>query len=98
MYEKQLVDAELVLKKYKDLAENDPNEYIPLKQIIEDIESQPLVDAVEVVRSKWVWIPVAGVMRFRCGNIDCCRSIPFGCSPSELKYCPYCGASMEGEY
>lgn len=48
------------------------------------------------IESKWVMIPVNGVARYRCGNIDCCRLIPFGCSPNELDYCPFCGARMKG--
>lgn len=44
----------------------------------------------------WVMIPVDGGVSYRCGNIDCCRLIPFGTRPSEMAYCPYCGANMKG--
>lgn len=44
--------------------------------------------------AEWVGIPVNGTWRYRCGNIDCCRLIPFGCEPHELNYCPYCGTKM----
>lgn len=44
----------------------------------------------------WVMIPVGGAVNYRCGNIDCCRLIPFGKQPSEMAYCPYCGAKMKG--
>lgn len=43
-------------------------------------------------QSEWVLVPVGMVAQYRCGNIDCCRLIPFGCTPNELTYCPYCGS------
>lgn len=45
---------------------------------------------------EWVVIPVDGVFNYRCGNINCARLIPFGTTPQEMKYCPYCGARMKG--
>lgn len=54
----------------------------------------PPVSIKKEVFAKWVGIPVNGVWRYRCGNIDCCRLIPFGCEPYELNYCPYCGVKM----
>jgi hypothetical protein len=45
--------------------------------------------------SEWVLVPVGPVANYRCGNIDCCRLIPFGCMPEELSYCPYCGSKMK---
>lgn len=56
----------------------------------------PAADVAPVVHSEWVMIPVNGVARYRCGNIDCCRLMPFGCSPGELGFCPHCGARMDG--
>lgn len=49
------------------------------------------------IKSEWVMIPVDGVARYRCGNINCCRLIPFGAQPSEMAYCPRCGAKMDGK-
>jgi hypothetical protein len=46
----------------------------------------------KVIHMGWVGIPVNGVWRYRCGNINCARLIPFGCEPNELDFCPYCGA------
>lgn len=54
-----------------------------------------VVEITPVVHGKWVSIP-GPVLTFRCGNIDCARAIPFGCLPQELKYCPFCGARMDG--
>lgn len=43
---------------------------------------------------KWTMVPSGGVAVYRCGNIDCARRIPFGHTPQEMKYCPYCGTEM----
>lgn len=44
--------------------------------------------------TEWVSIPVDGVWRYRCGNINCCRIMPFGVDYREFNYCPYCGAKI----
>ena len=60
------------------------------------ITKYPAADVVEVKHGEWIMIPVNGVAEYRCGNIDCCRIIPFGQSPYKMLYCPYCGAKMDG--
>ena len=50
--EKRLVDVDVLIAGYKVCVENDPYEYIPPAMIVEDLEIQPLVDAVEVVRCR----------------------------------------------
>jgi hypothetical protein len=97
--EKRLIYLDEAIAKVKDdgvLGEGHSDDE-RIDDVIDILESCYTVDAVEIVHSKWVWIPVAGVMKFRCGNIDCCRLIPFGCSPDDLKYCPYCGSIMDGK-
>ena len=100
MATKRLIDADAFLssmiKRFKCVPLIGRNDYDceSLKQML--IEA-PTVDAVEVVHGRWVMIPVDGVAEYRCGNIDCCRLIPFGCNPYELKYCPNCGAKMDGD-
>lgn len=49
---KRLADVDVLIAGYKACVEHDPHEYIPPAMIVEDLESQPLVDAVEVVRCK----------------------------------------------
>ena len=49
---KRLVDVDVLIADYKACVENDPHEYIPPAMIVKDLESEPLVDAVEVVRCK----------------------------------------------
>ena len=50
--ERRLVDVDVLIAGYKVCVENDPHEYISPAMIVSDLESQPLVDAVEVVRCK----------------------------------------------
>ena len=71
-----------------------------LRWFVENTEpatEQPAADVSSVKHAEWVMIPVNGVATYRCGNIDCCRIIPFGCQPYDLHYCPYCGVKMDGE-
>lgn len=69
---------------------------ISIDGMIKALKEAPTADVAPVVHSEWVMIPVNGVARYRCGNIDCCRLMPFGCSPGELGFCPHCGARMDG--
>lgn len=64
---------------------------------IERIKNAPAVDAEPVIHSNWVMIPVNYVARYRCGNLNCARLLPFGCVPNELPRCPTCGAKMDKE-
>jgi hypothetical protein len=50
--EKRLIDVDVLIAGYRECVEHDRHEYIPPAMIVEDLESQPLVDAVEVVRCK----------------------------------------------
>ena len=54
----------------------------------EDIEKLPIVDAVEVVHGRW------RIIDFK-GNVECSE-----CGYTmdlEYKYCPNCGAKMDGD-
>lgn len=53
------------------------------------LEKQPTVDAVEVKHGKWIDEPIKGV-RYHC-------SVCSGRFDYMWKYCPNCGASMDGE-
>lgn len=54
----------------------------------------PPASVKKEIYTEWVGIPVDGVWRYRCGNIDCCKLIPFCCEQYEFKYCPYCGLKV----
>ena len=49
------------------------------------------------ITAKWEVIAQYGGLHVRCSNADCHRHLPFGTSPNQLQYCPFCGAKMEGE-
>lgn len=49
------------------------------------------------ITAKWEIIAQYGGLHVRCSNADCHRHLPFGASPSQFQYCPFCGAKMEGE-
>lgn len=54
------------------------------------IESQPTVDAVEVVHGKWIYKGTTNVkMIFECSN---CKSLIAG----RGRFCKECGAKMDG--
>ena len=86
----RLIDAEALDEKGIEMP--DTCVYVP----IETIWNAPTITPDSLVRhTKWVMIPVNGVAKFRCGNINCCGLIPQGCSPNDLAYCPHCGAKMD---
>ena len=58
-------------------------------QVRELIEQAELVDAVEVVHGEWIDEPIKGV-RYHC-------SVCSGRFDYMWKYCPNCGAKMDGE-
>lgn len=85
----RLIDAD-------QLKEDINRNYIISDTINQAIDNAPTITQESLVRhTKWVMIPVNGVAKFRCGNINCCGLIPQGCSPNDLAYCPYCGAKMD---
>ena len=55
---KRLVDIDVLIAGYKACLENDPHEYIPPAMIVEDLESQPLVDAVPVDEIKFLYCAI----------------------------------------
>jgi hypothetical protein len=57
------------------------------------LNNAPMADTVR--HSKWTGFPNNGVWSIKCAS--CHRLIPFGNTPNELPYCPYCGSKMDGE-
>ena len=57
------------------------------------LNNAPKADTVK--HSKWTGFPNNGVWDIKCAS--CHRLIPFGKTPNELLYCPYCGSRMDGE-
>ena len=56
------------------------------------IEAQPPVEAEPVRHGRWV-VRLGPVLDYQCS--ECSARLPFGLTP-ETKFCPYCGAKMDG--
>jgi hypothetical protein len=62
-----------------------------LRNVIDWLQNQPTVDAVEVVHGRWIGIGGNRYTRVsQCSN--CCAKYDF-----MSNYCPNCGAKMDGE-
>ena len=84
----RLIDAD---KMREDWLENGENEYVyDTNAVLESIDEQPTVDAVEVVHGEWITKCMEGSWthyRYSCSN---CGSG----FDSNSNYCPNCGADM----
>ncbi len=69
---------------------NPPEAHYP-SWYAEQIANLPAADVVEVVHGKWV--------EYQVPNIICCSECDWGTLVEEknFKYCPNCGAKMDGE-
>ena len=98
--EKRLIDANTLLKEIERIkrAEKKITSFT-VHNVIACIKIAPIVDAVEVVHGKWV--------SSGCG-FDCCSECrkvyadgyltAMGIKPrTQFKYCPNCGAKMDGD-
>lgn len=88
---KRLIDADAMRQ---DWLENGENEYVyDTNAVLESIDEQPTVDAVEVVHGEWKLI---GADKRGRGGIWKCTACG-GSHPHQSKYCSDCGAKMDGE-
>ena len=97
----RLIDADALLEGIAELKQspwfNDKYGYAYRKEAVEAIEylcikKEPTIDAVEVVRSKWVEAEDIGDCCYACLN---CGFIRDGYLSYPANYCPNCGAKME---
>lgn len=61
-----------------------------LKTIIDDISIMPIVEANSDIHAKWVENSFPSMLS-KCSNCS------FSCGAASFKYCPMCGARMDGE-
>ena len=84
--EKRLIDANAMRQHWLD---NGENEYVyDTNSVLDSIDEQPTVDAVEVVHGRWMF-------RKNWDFFVCSE-----CSYESSKYshyCPNCGAKMDGD-
>ena len=62
-----------------------------LDAIIEDISRMPTIEAKPIIHAKWVSNKIPGSILSGCSHCN------FSCGAYSHKYCPYCGAKMDGE-
>ena len=69
--------------------------------VLDMIDAQPTVDAVEVVHGRWKreLVPIANmdIVRYRDTCSICGAKAEFLCRDSHYNYCPNCGAKMDGD-
>ncbi len=89
--EKRLIDANAMRE---DWLENGENEYVyDTNAVLDSIDAQPTVDAVEVVHGRWLNERHGNSLNGTCsvcGSYD--HAYAFG-----WNYCPNCGAKMDGD-
>ena len=93
--EKRLIDANAVLQWLIDVT--DRKEWLVSQYnadwIFGMIDSQPTVDAVEVVHGRWIDTPHAyGFVSPRCSVC-----LQFSKYHEKFNFCPNCGAKMDGD-
>jgi NAD-dependent SIR2 family protein deacetylase len=91
--EKRLIDANAMRE---DWLENGENEHVyDTNAVLDSIDAQPTVDAVEVVHGEWERTEYHGFIR--CSK---CKDVYIDDSwvaDGKWNYCPNCGAKMDGE-
>jgi hypothetical protein len=98
--EKRLIDANAMRE---DWLENGENEYVyDTNAVLCSIDAQPTVDAMEVVHGRWEKIigviTPGGNPMVRC-SVCKSRESEHLCyiASTPWRYCPNCGAKMDGE-
>ena len=91
--EKRLIDANKVAQ---DVRENNKYNFFQAdwssKRVCELLESAPAVDAVEVVHGRWN--RNSSTLDIECSNCGKTLECWFD---DDAKYCPNCGAKMDGD-
>lgn len=65
--------------------------------LLNAVKNAPTVDAAPVVHGQWNWCSVYGVHYYLCSNCRDFRFDPLGEDKRKMKYCPHCGARMDGD-
>ena len=99
--EKRLIAANVMRQ---DWLENGENEYVyDTNAVLDSIDAQPTVDAVEVVHGHWKEYSHSALVRWKDGEPVWADRSVFRCSRCDFgtiarhNYCPRCGAKMDGD-
>lgn len=95
--EKEYIEREELVRHCKRIIEAEHNQIsapsswsFAYEQFIEDLEEEPAADVEEVRHGLW---ETTDTPLGRC----CICSVCGSCPTMEYRYCPYCGAKMDGK-
>ena len=66
-------------------------------EIANIVKYAPTEGVAPVVHAKWILNSFPGSGEYVCSNCRRLEYFPSSVAKDEYKYCPYCGAKMEGE-
>jgi hypothetical protein len=92
MSEQRLIDAVALIKKFNIDDMTNVNGCVPMAIAQRTINEAPTIDAVPVVRGRWVDTYKSG---YHPQNCDICSACDCW-SARKSAYCPNCGARMDG--
>lgn len=91
----EYIEREALLAWFGDYKANDPNEYLSPQHIIDDIAEIPAADVAPVVHGEWVVCGDGEDVPWMCSH--CGKTTAHKYKTMYGKYCPNCGARMDGE-
>ena len=92
--EKRLIDANRLKKRMIAFATAIKREYLSIEGIVDTINTEDTVDAVEVVHGRLQFLDIDGWWFDECSVCGNTTSNRDG-SPPDWNYCPNCGAKMD---
>jgi rubrerythrin len=94
MPDKRLIDANALKDRISDVASSAHHDVMSVKNVLELIDTARAVDAVPVLHARWVQEDEDA---WRC---TCCGAlwifIDGGPEENDARFCPVCGAKMDG--
>lgn len=88
----EYVTKEQVLDWFRPYGHMD--EPIPFETMVSDLRGMPAADVAPVRHGRWIVKGyVCGETEYQCSE---CKETEWRTSASRLKYCPFCGAKMDG--
>lgn len=87
----RLIDADALDSQiYNDIPINHCGSVVRMANMLELVSKQPTVDAVPVKHGRWELVDEAEPRRYGCSERSCLSWY------GTYKYCPNCGAKMDG--
>lgn len=87
-----LINRDVLKRKYEYMNGDDDT----LCECISILEDAPIVDAEPVRHGQWIQPTVIDGRAFNIPHCSVCNEVPCGVD-EHTKYCPNCGAKMDGE-